>query len=196
MNTKEDYIRKRRRRQAQLRSYLHTIVVVLALLAAGFGGGYLVGQAQEDEPAPVIEADAPPVQEVALVAEEPAYTAEELETLALVIYQEAGADYCSDDTRLMVGTVLLNRVADGRFPDTIQEVALQRAQYGLLYWTGLEWPERAGTEVEAHAVARAYDCAEQLLQGHRALPSDVIYQAEFIQGSEVVAHQDGFYFCK
>lgn len=196
MNTKEDYMRKRRRRQAQLRSYLHTIVVVLALLAAGFGGGYLVGQAQEDEPAPVVEADAPPMQEVALIAEEPAYTAEELETLALVIYQEAGADYCSDDTRLMVGTVLLNRVADGRFPDTIQEVALQRAQYGLLYWTGLEWPERAGTEVEAHAVARAYTCAQRVLEGERVLPEDVVFQSEYIQGDEIVAQSDGFYFCR
>jgi hypothetical protein len=124
------------------------------------------------------------------------YTDEELELLALVIYQEAGSDACTDDTRLKVGTVVMNRVADHRFPDTLREVVLQRGQYGRLYWTGAEWPERANNEAEAHAVARAYDCAEQVLQGHRALPADTVYQAEFEQGDEVVAHQDGFYFCR
>lgn len=125
-----------------------------------------------------------------------AYSAEDLETLALVIYQEAGGDNCSDETRLMVGTVVLNRVADDRYPDTIAEVATEYRQYGRLYWTGLKWPERAGKAEEAHAVKRAYDCATQLLEGYRALPEDVIFQAEFAQGTEVVAQQDGFYFCR
>ncbi len=126
----------------------------------------------------------------------PTYTDEELELLALVIYQEAGGDACSDDTRLKVGTVVVNRVEDHRFPDTLRGVVLQRGQYGRLHWTGAEWPERANKATEAHAVARAYACAEQVLQGHRALPADTVYQAEFEQGDGVVAHQDGFYFCR
>lgn len=129
-------------------------------------------------------------------ATEPPYTAEELEMMALVIYQEAGADYCSDETRLMVGTVVMNRVADPRFPDTLYEVLTQRAQYGRLHWTGLVWPERASNPVEAHAVERAYKCAERILLGERVLPTDVIWQAEFKQGTEVVAYQDGIYFCR
>lgn len=129
---------------------------------------------------------------------EPTYTDEELDALALAIYQEAGSDTCSDETRLMVGTVVLNRVADHRYPDTIQEVLTQRAQYGRLHWTGLVWPERAGYQSEAHAVERAYNLAEDLLSGTVAdvLPPDVVFQAEFVQGSEVVAQTDGFYFCK
>ena len=127
---------------------------------------------------------------------EPSYTDEELDMLALVIYQEAGADDCSDDTRLKVGTVVMNRVADDDFPDTIYEVITEEAQYGRLHWTGPVWPERASTEQEAHAVERAYDCAERILQGERFLPEDVIWQAEFVQGTEIVSHQDGFYFCK
>ena len=126
----------------------------------------------------------------------PAYNEDELRTLALIIYQEAGGDACSDETRLMVGTVALNRVADDRYPDTIQDVALQRKQYGRLHWTGLVWPERAQEPGEAHAVERAYLCAETLLNGYRALPEDVIFQAEFPQGTETVAHQDGLYFCR
>lgn len=126
------------------------------------------------------------------------YTDEELELLALVIYQEAGGDMCSDETRQMVGEVALNRVESDRFPDTLEEVLSQRAQYGRLYWTGIVWPERADLPQEAHAVQRAYDCAERLLSGtsERLLPEDTIFQAEFEQGSETIAESDGFYFCR
>ena len=139
-----------------------------------------------------------PEVELPLTGEEPApsYTEEELDMLALVIYQEAGADTCSDDTRLKVGTVVMNRVADDRFPASIYEVITEEAQYGRLHWTGPVWPERASTEPEANAVERAYDCAERILQGERFLPEDVIWQAEFVQGTEIVSHQDGFYFCR
>lgn len=127
---------------------------------------------------------------------EPPYTAEDLEYLALVIYQEAGADYVSDETRLMVGTVVMNRVSDPRFPDTIYDVLMQKGQYGRLYWTGMKWADRASQAVEAHAVERAYRCAKKILSGYRSFGSDVIWQAEFIQGSEIVAYQDGLYFCR
>ena len=143
-----------------------------------------------EDPAWHIEAQEPP----AAIQ----YNVEDLETLALVIYQEAGADACSDDTRQMVGEVFLNRVADDRYPDTFQEVATQHRQYGRLHWTGLCWAERASMDTEAHAVARAYDIAEKLLTGtvERLLPEDVIFQSEHIQGTEIVAYQDGFYFCR
>ncbi len=123
-----------------------------------------------------------------------AYTEAELEAMALVIYQEAGGDACSDETRLMVGQVVMNRVADSRFPNTIEEVLLQKAQYGRLHWTGLVWPERAENEPEA--VERAYKCAEMVLNGEKLLPDDVIWQSEHIQGKEIVVHSDGFYFCR
>lgn len=126
---------------------------------------------------------------------EPVYTADELNMLALVIYQEAGADYCSDETRLMVGTVVMNRIADPRFPDTMHEVITQRSQYGRLHWTGLVWPQRANNPEEAHAVERAYTIAERILQGERVLSADVIFQSEYILG-EIVAVSDGFYFCR
>lgn len=127
---------------------------------------------------------------------EPPYSLEELEMLALVIYQEVGSDACSNESRLMVGTVVMNRVASGRYPNTLYEVLTQEAQYGRLHWTGLVWPERASNPGEAHAVARAYEIAERILLGERVLPEDVIFQAEFPQGSEVVAYQDGMYFCR
>lgn len=127
---------------------------------------------------------------------QPPYTEEELEMLAIVIYQEAGADNCSDETRLMVGTVVMNRIADDRFPDTMYEVLTQESQYGRLHWTGIVWPDRVSDPYEAHAVERAYAIAERILLGERALPEDVVWQAEFKQGTEVVAFQDGMYFCR
>lgn len=146
------------------------------------------------EPEPT--AEQPTMPEPTVKEVEPDYMADELEMLALVIYQEAGSDACSDATRLMVGTVVMNRVADKRFPDTLYGVLTQRAQYGRLHWTGLVWPERANNPGETHAVARAYECAERILLGERVLPEDVIWQAEFTQGTEVVAYQDGMYFCR
>ena len=147
-------------------------------------------------PAPVMSCAAEEAVENTLPEAAPTYTDEELEALAIIIYQEAGGDACSDETRSMVGTVVLNRVESDLFPDTIQEVATQKRQYGRLYWTGLVWPERASNPGEAHAVERAYDCARAILEGERALPADVIWQAEFPQGTETVAHQDGLYFCR
>lgn len=132
------------------------------------------------------------------VVVEPPFTDEELELLALVIYQEAGGDACSDECRQMVGEVALNRVASSRYPGTLAEVLTQPYQYGRLHWTGLVWPARANLPQEARAVARAYATAEALLSGtvERLLPEDAIFQAEFPQGTETLAEIDGFYFCR
>jgi hypothetical protein len=143
------------------------------------------------------EADTPQTEPVEATEPptEPTYTAEELEMLALVIYQEAGADFCSDETRLMVGTVVMNRIADPRFPDTMYDVVTEERAYGELHWTGIVWPGRASHPTEAHAVDRAYAIAERILLGERTLPADVIFQSEYIMG-EIVAHSDGLYFCR
>lgn len=135
---------------------------------------------------------------VTTLVPEPGYTDEELEILALIIYQEAGADYCKDSTRQMVGEVFLNRVASSRYPNTFYDVATQAYQYGRLHWIGITWPERASLPQEQRAVKRAYATAEALLINSvdRLLPLDAIYQAEFEQGSEVLANQDGMYFCR
>lgn len=187
-------------------------VAIVLVLTVVFIAGYLSGYAravrvppkstaQSAETVPsIVTVEVIPEQVELLsapaVVEEPPYTAEELEILALIIYQEAGGDIHSDETRLRVGTVFLNRAASDRYPDTFAEVATQYKQYGRLYWTGLVWPERADNPGEAHAVARAYECAKRLLEGYRALPADVVYQAEFPQGTEIVAEASGFYFCR
>lgn len=147
------------------------------------------------EPTPP-ETEPPAATEPPTEPTEPQYTQEELNMLALVIYQEAGADYCSDDTRLMVGTVVMNRITDPRFPNTMYEVLTQEKQYGSLHWTGLQWPSRSSHPTEAHAVERAYTIAKRILEGERSFGEDVVFQAEFLQGTEMVAYSDGLYFCR
>jgi hypothetical protein len=129
------------------------------------------------------------VEAVSMCAEE------EHEILSIIIYQEAGGDDCSDDTRRKVGSVFLNRVNSPLFPDTFEEVATGKRQYGTLYLTGIKWPDRASKAEEAHAVQRARDIAEELLFSGSILPTNVIWQAEFEQGDGIYCHQDEIYFC-
>ena len=135
----------------------------------------------ENVQAAVTEPEAPPCSE------------DDLEMLACVIYQEAGGDEASDEIRRMVGEVVLNRVADPRFPNTIKEVLLQKSQYGRFHWTGIVWPARAAKEPEA--VERAYRCAQMVFEEERLLPTDAVFQAEFVQGP-IVAQFEGYYFCR
>jgi hypothetical protein len=201
------------------------VVLALFCVALIFTTGHCVGgvvKIYHTQPAPTVtetvEEAAPTVDNYTEVMEEPTqvvdnpvndvhnsagagahveseYTDEHLEILALIIYQEAGADYCSDDTRRKVGSVFLNRVNSPSFPDTFLGVATQKRQYGELYWTGLKWPARASNSSEAEAVARAYLTAKELLIHGSVLPANVIWQAEFKQGDGVHSYQDGIYFC-
>ena len=113
---------------------------------------------------------------------------DELEMLACVIYQEAGGDGSCDMCRRRVADVVLNRVADDRFPDTIYGVLTARSQYGRFHWTGVVWPERANNPGEKNAVERAWRIAEEVLAGmHGDLYGrGYIWQAEFKQGTDIV----------
>ena len=147
--------------------------------------------------AATIATEPPAEPEFETIDAEAAAIARDLELLAIVIYNEAGGDNCDDFTRLGVGTVAMNRVADPRFPDTLHKVLTQEAQYGTMDRTGVVWPERASDPNEAHAVERARIIAERiLLEGVRVFDADVVFQAEFPQGTEVVAYSDGMYFCR
>lgn len=121
--------------------------------------------------------------------------------LAAVIYQEAGGDACSDETRRMVADVVMNRVFDERFPNTIREV-LEDApggalQYGRFALTGVCFPASADAECEQHAVERAYRIANEVLDGEHSelFGEGYIWQAEFCQGTGCI-WEDGICFGK
>ncbi len=126
---------------------------------------------------------------------EPTYTEDDLFCMAAVIYQEAGGDAATDEARVYVGSVVLNRLANGYWGDTLREVLEAPGQYGLFCKTGVCFPERAYTDVEKHAVDRAYEIAEQVLTDGSVLPENVIWQAEFKQGDGVYAQIGNTYFC-
>lgn len=142
-----------------------------------------------------------PAEELETVIEvesvfEPKYTEDELFCMAAAIYNEAGADYCSDDTRRLVGYVILNRVKDSRYPNTIREVLEEIGQYGVFYYTGVKFSDRHTLPQEQHAVKRAYRIAEEVLESEFIpIPETVVFQAEFQQGTSIYKYQDGLYFC-
>ena len=121
-----------------------------------------------------------------------------LELLAIGIYREGGGDAVCDQCRLRIGDVMLNRVADDRFPDTLAGVLTQKGQYGTMYWDGITWPDRAGKPEEARAVERARDTAERLLCGEHSelYGQGYIFQSEFPNLGEEAAECCGIYYAK
>lgn len=121
-----------------------------------------------------------------------------LELLAIGIYREGGGDAVCDQCRLRIGDVMLNRVADDRFPDTLAGVLTQKGQYGTMYWDGITWPGRADKPEEAHAVKRARETAERLLRGGHSemYGQGYIFQSEFPELGTETTECCGIYYAK
>jgi spore germination cell wall hydrolase CwlJ-like protein len=137
------------------------------------------------------EDDFEPVAVIEIVEEEPpeitqeVINEEELELLAHLLVGEAGSDWCSDEMIYYVGSVALNRVASKHFPDTLEEVIFAKGQYACT-WDG---------NFNREPSERHYKIAEDLLLNGSILPPDVVYQAEFKQGSGVYKKVQNMYFC-
>lgn len=99
------------------------------------------------------------------------HTDEEFDILSRIISAEAGN--CSWEMMEGVGSVFLNRVASPKFPNTIAEVAFQPNQYS---------PTINGTYYN-EPTDGAKEVAEYLLCYGSQAPSDVLYQANFPQGT-------------
>lgn len=112
-------------------------------------------------------------------------TETDLDLLACVIYQEAGGNGSCDECRRRVADIVLNRVDDPRFPNTIREVLTARNQYGKFYYTGVKWPSRSKRAIEQDAVARAYRIAAEVLNGQHSdlYGNGYVWQAAFRQGT-------------
>ena len=54
---------------------------------------------------------------------------DELLLLARLIHSEAGSEWLTDELRMCVGEVVLNRVASPEFPNTLEEVLAEEGQY-------------------------------------------------------------------
>ncbi len=101
------------------------------------------------------------------------YTDNDLYVLSHIISAEAGN--CSEDMMLSVGSVVLNRVADDRFPDTIEEVVFQPGQYSPT-WNGAYYAEPTEGAIEV---------AKTLLEEGTQIDASVVWQSNFPQGQGV-----------
>lgn len=128
-------------------------------------------------------------EEPIIIPNENTVDPEDMELLAIAICQEGGGDSVCDECRYRIGDVVLNRVNDPRFPDTLQEVLEQEGQYGRFHWTGVKWPDRASNAEEQNAVERAKETSYNLLADIRhseLYGNGYIWQAEFKQGTDIV----------
>lgn len=106
--------------------------------------------------------------------------------LSRVIQQEAG--YCSTEMMEGVGSVVINRVNDDRFPNTIPEVINQPGQYSTAEYLSSQEPTQ-----------EAINVAVDLLENGSKLPEDVVWQANFAQGTYIYkslsTSYSTMYFC-
>ena len=110
--------------------------------------------------------------------------------LARIIDSSAGSDWLTDEFRMCVGEVVLNRVASPEFPDTIQGVVYQKGQYSVV------------NTARFASLAPRFECVDaalRLLQGERHMVPGVVYQADYLQGELFSVYFDrrlgNTYFC-
>lgn len=104
--------------------------------------------------------------------------------LAHLINAEAGSTYCSDTLIYYVGSVVLNRMKDEDFPNTMEEVIYQKGQYQCIK-NGMYDKEPS---------ERCWNIAYDLLLNGSKLPQYVVFQAESPLGSWYCKEQN-MYFC-
>lgn len=117
--------------------------------------------------------------------------------MAVAIYNEAGGDECTDEERELVGYVVLNRVNDSRYPDSIRGVLEQPGQYAGLGSKGVNFAKRSSNKYEAPSLERAWETAKKVLENRNdiPIPENVVFQAEFEQGIGVYKQIGRTYFC-
>ena len=103
------------------------------------------------------------------------YSEEDLYLLSHLICGEV--EGCDRKMKLYVGSVVLNRVADSRFPDNLYDVIYQN--------NPLQYACTVDGNIEKTPGEETIEVAKYLLENGSQLPPNVIFQAEFKQGIEV-----------
>lgn len=111
------------------------------------------------------------------------YSKSDLYILSHVINGEAGGSTYKD--KLYVGSVVLNRVKDKRFPNTIKGVVFQRQQYACT-WDGNYNKKPNKGSIKA---------AKYLLKNGSQLPRKVVWQSQAKQGDGVYLKENRHYYC-
>lgn len=163
------------------------VIAIAALAFAGFKCDCDSGNNAAESVVAVGDVEEEPVEEKVMeeIPAEPKYTDEELDLLSRVVFCEAGSNWLSDEHQRAVASVVLNRVNDSRFPNTIRDVVYQKGQYGCVY-NGMtnKTPNQ-----------RAIDNARYVLENGVTIPTNVVWQAQFRQGNGLWKYIEGHYFC-
>ena len=107
----------------------------------------------------------------------------DLNLLSRILFAEAGGS--TDEDMLLVGTVIFNRMAHRDFPNTLRGVIYQKGQYSPT-WNGA---------MNKTPSTRAIANAKRLLAGERFAPKNVVFQAQFKQGSGLWKKVGTHYYC-
>lgn len=143
-----------------------------------------IKETQPESTEPVTEEMTEPTEEVK------SYSEDDLFYLAAAVCREAGGE--SEEIQLLVANVIMNRVNSSLYPNTIYEVLTQYKQYGTMWKYGISFPDWADQKVKD----QCYSVAKRILEGERYCPENVLFQAEFEQGSGIFKQfGDDYYFC-
>lgn len=111
------------------------------------------------------------------------YSKNDLYLLSHLLYGEAGNTNWEEMVK--VGSVALNRVNHSAYPDTLYKVIYQKGQYACT-WDGNFNKEPSELAIKV---------AEHLLKNGSQIPKEVVYQADFKQGSGVWTKTKWHYYC-
>ncbi len=124
--------------------------------------------------------------------ERPPLDYDDLVLLAKLITWEAGSGWLTDEMRMGVGEVALNRVASPEFPNTLEEVVYQYGQY-----VGVDTP---AFREHFSPTRPCVEVALRLLLGERILQPQVVFAGHAVQGKVHAVFRDlhygSFYFCE
>lgn len=114
----------------------------------------------------VIESLPEPKTKVLRYSKPFSYTEQELDLLARLVESEGGTE--SYDTRLKIASVVINRVNDPKFPETIKEVIYAKSQFSVtvIYKNGILMIDYPASEDSIKA-------ARDILENGSVLPQEV-----------------------
>ena len=113
------------------------------------------------------------------------YSDEDIRILTTTVFHEAG--HTTEQLRQYVAQVVLNRVEDSRFPDTVKGVITQPGQYSTKYATveAANAIQATDSKNGTYYYGIGEDSVKAAMMGQVEMPSNVLYQANFSQGKGV-----------
>lgn len=143
-------------------------------LTSYFGRGLTGEEILAEMFPPVVEAPEESVETA------PTYSDEDLLWLSRVVFAEAGCDWFPDWVQRDVASVVLNRVADPRYPDTIKGVIFDLGQYSCA----------ASGSIYNNPTQKVIDNCLYVLENGSTLPGSVIGQSAYALGPIYKSYYD------